>query len=335
MNKYKIKNKTIGNSIFIIAEIGINHDGSLSKCKKLIKYAKKSGADAVKLQITNPQESYSINTKSFQIFNKNLLKFNEIKKIKNYAKKLNIILFATPGDFSSLEIVKRLNFPAIKISSGLLTNLPLIREAAKIKKPIILSTGFSNLNEITEAVKTIKKFHNKIMILKCTSIYPAPNSSLNLLSIKTLQRKFKNFIGYSDHSLGDLACIVAVSLGAKIIEKHFTLNNKKSSADHKISLVPKQFKRMVEKIRDIEVCLGKENIFRTKYEEKQKKFYLRTLVASSFIGKNQNFSSSNISLKRSNLKGPRLHPKNYYKILNKIAKKNIKKGELIRLDFVK
>ena len=329
MNKYKIKNNVIGDSVFIIAEIGINHDGSLSKCKKLIKYAKKSGADAVKLQIINPQESYSRNTKSFRIFNKNLLKFNEIKKIQNYAKKLSIIIFATPGDFASLEIIKRLNFPAIKISSGLLTNLPLISEAAKLKKPIILSTGFSNLNEITEAVKTIKKFHNKISILKCTSIYPAPNSSLNLLSIKTLQKKFENFIGYSDHSLGDLACIVAVSLGAKIIEKHFTLNNKKRGGDHRISLMPKDFATLVNKIRCVEQCLGSQTLVPTKNELQQKQFYQRTIVASRFIKEGEKLSKKNISIKRTNLKGKRLQPKEYFNILGLRSKKSIKTDELI------
>ena len=155
---FKIGNKIIGKKrVFVIAEIGVNHNGSLSVCKNLIKKAKISGADAVKLQIINAEESYSKSTKSYKIFKKNFLNFEEIKKIKFYAKKLNIILFATPGDFSSLIIIKKLNFPAIKISSGLLTNIPLIVEASKLKKPIIVSTGFANLNEIRETVNKIKK----------------------------------------------------------------------------------------------------------------------------------------------------------------------------------
>ncbi len=329
MKIFKIKNKLIGQSVFIIAEIGINHNGSISDCKKLINSAKNAGADAVKLQIINPDESYSKNTKSYKLFKKNLLKFEEIKEITNYAKKKNIILFATPGDFSSLALVKKLKFPAIKISSGLLTNIPLIIESAKLKKPIIISTGFSSINEISEAVKIIRKFHNKISILKCTSIYPASYLDLNLSSIKTLQNKFRNIIGYSDHSLGDLACVVAVSLGAKVIEKHLTLNNKQKDADHRISLMPKDFKLMVNKIRLVEDCIGQKNKFVTKEELKKKFFYQRAIVANKFIKKGDKLSKVNISIKRTNLTGPRLQPIHYYNILGKRLKKNIKKDELI------
>jgi N,N'-diacetyllegionaminate synthase len=337
MNFFKIKNKIVGNKkVFIIAEIGINHNGDFSECIKLIENAKSSGADAVKLQIINPDESYSKNTKSYKVFKKNLLSFIEINKIKNFAKKKNIILFATPGDFASLKIVKKLKFPAIKISSGLLTNIPLIMESARLNKPIIISTGFAKISEINEAIKTIRKFHNNIAILKCTSIYPAPLKELNLLSIKSLESKFKkNVIGYSDHSLGELACLTAVSLGAKLIEKHFTLNNKQAGADHKISLMPKEFKKMVKKIRNIEDCLGKKNVFPTKYEKKNKRFYHRTVVASSLIKKCEKLNKLNVSIKRSNIKGLRMHPRNYYKILGKTAKKNIKKDELIRFKNIK
>ena len=141
-NFFKIENFIIGKKrTFVIAEIGVNHNGKLSYAKKLIKAAKESGADAVKLQIINPEESYAENTSSFKIFKKNLLKFDELKILSKYAKNKKIILFATPGDFSSLKVVKKLNFPAIKISSGLMNNIPLIRECAKMKLPIIISTG--------------------------------------------------------------------------------------------------------------------------------------------------------------------------------------------------
>lgn len=333
---FKIGNKIIGKKrVFVIAEIGVNHNGSLSVCKNLIKKAKISGADAVKLQIINAEESYSKSTKSYKIFKKNFLDYKEIKKIKSYAKKLNIILFATPGDFSSLSIIKKLNFPAIKISSGLLTNIPLIVEASKLKKPMIVSTGFANLNEIRETVNTIKKIHNKIAILRCTSIYPASNENLNLSSILTLKKKFNAIVGYSDHSLGDLACLTAVSLGAKIVEKHFTLNKKQTGADHRISSTPKEFKLLVDQIRMIEKSLGKNNVFPTKIETKLKKFYHRTIIANRTIFKNQKLNKENISLKRTNKNGKRIHPREYFNIIGKKSKKKISKDEIINYKFLK
>ena len=336
MSFIKVKNHVIGkNKTFIIAEIGINHNGKLSVAKALIDAAKKSGADAAKIQIINPDDSYDKNTKSYKIFKKNLLTYSELKKLSEYSKKRGLLLFATPGDFSSLEIIKKLKFPLIKISSGLLTNIPLIAEAAKLKKPLIISTGFANLNEINEAVKTIKKYHNRIGILRCTSIYPAKNEYLNLSSINTLKKNFKYVIGYSDHSLGDLACITAVSLGSKIIEKHFTLNKKQSSADHRLSMNPAEFKLMVKKIRIVEKSLGNKNVFPTQIEEKIKKFYHRTIIASETIFRNQKISKKNISLKRTNKRGKRMHPREYFNIIKKKSKKKINKGELINFEYLK
>ena len=333
---FKIGNKLIGKKkVFVIAEIGVNHNGSLPVCKNLIKQAKISGADAVKLQIINAEESYSKSTESYKIFKKNFLNYEEIKKIKIYANKLNIVLFATPGDFSSLSIIKKLNFPAIKISSGLLTNIPLIVEASKLKKPMIISTGFANLREIRETVNKIKKIHNKIAILRCTSIYPASNENLNLLSILSLKKKFNAIVGYSDHSLGNLACLTSVSLGAKIIEKHFTLNKKQTGADHRISSTPKEFKLLVDQIRMIEKSLGEKNVFPTKIETKLKKFYHRTIIANRTIFKNQKLNKENISLKRTNKNGKRMHPREYFNIIGKKSKKKINKDEIINYKFLK
>ena len=328
---FKIGNKIIGKKrVFVIAEIGVNHNGSLPVCKNLIKQAKISGADAVKLQIINAEESYSKSTESYKIFKKNFLNYEEIKKIKIYANKLNIVLFATPGDFSSLSIIKKLNFPAIKISSGLLTNIPLIVEASKLKKPMIISTGFANLNEINEAVQNIKKYHNRIGILKCTSIYPAKNKYLNLSSINTLKKKFRYVIGYSDHSLGDLACLAAVSLGSKIIEKHFTLDKKLVGADHKISMAPKEFSIMVNKIRKIEESLGSENTFPTKEELKTRNFYRRAIVLKNIVKKGQKIKRGDLLLQRNNFKGIKLHPREYFKLIGKKSKRTIQPYKLIK-----
>ena len=334
-NFFKIKNFTIGKKrTFIIAEIGINHNGNLKYAKKLIQAAKKSGADAAKLQIINPEESYAKNTNSYKIFNKNLLKFDELKILSKYAKDKKILLFATPGDFSSLKIVEKLNFPAIKISSGLMNNIPLIRKCAKMKLPIIISTGFAEYEEIKEALKNITRYHKKLAVLKCTSLYPAPLTSLNLNSIKKL-KNLGAVVGYSDHSLGELSCIVAVSLGAKVIEKHFTLNKKQKGADHKISMIPKEFLSMVKKIRKIEDSLGGENIFPTKNEYKIRKFFRRTLVSKRLIKKGKKLKFDDLNFQRTNLKGKRLNPNNYSEIIGKKAKKNIFPNKLILKNLFK
>ena len=329
-NFFKIENFIIGKKrTFVIAEIGVNHNGKLSYAKKLIKAAKESGADAVKLQIINPEESYAENTSSFKIFKKNLLKFDELKILSKYAKDKKIILFATPGDFSSLKVVKKLNFPAIKISSGLMNNIPLIRECAKMKLPIIISTGFAEFNEIKESLRNITKYHKKVAVLKCTSIYPAPLSSLNLNSINRLKRSFNIVVGFSDHSLGELACLTAVSLGAKVIEKHFTINKKQKGADHKISMTPKEFLSMVKKIRKIEVSLGSDNIFPTKKEYKTRRFFRRTIVSKKFIKKGEKIKFDDLYFQRTNQQGKRLKPNDYYKIIGKRIKKNILPNKLI------
>lgn len=334
-NFFKIKNFTIGKKrTFIIAEIGVNHNGNLKYAKKLIQAAKKSGADAAKLQIINPVESYAKNTKSYKIFNKNLLKFDELKILSKYAKDQKILLFATPGDFSSLRIIKKLNFPAIKISSGLMNNIPLIRKCAKMKLPIIISTGFAEYEEIREALKNITKYHKKLAVLKCTSLYPAPLTSLNLNSIKKL-KNLGAVVGYSDHSLGELSCLVAVSLGAKVIEKHFTLNKKLKGADHKISMIPKEFLSMVKKIRKIEDSLGGENIFPTKKEYKTRKFFRRTLVSKRLIIKGKKLKFDDLNFQRTNLKGKRLNPNDYSKLIGKKAKKNISPNKLILKNLFK
>lgn len=330
-NFFNIKNFVIGKKrTFIIAEIGVNHNGNLPFAKKLINAAKKSGADAAKLQIINPEESYAKNTKSYKIFKKNILNLKELKQLRDYAKSKKILLFATPGDFSSLNVVRKLKFPAIKISSGLMNNIPLIIDCAKTRLPIIISTGFAKLEEIQEALANITKFHKKVAVLKCTSLYPAPKSTLNLNSIKTFKKKLKTIIGYSDHSLGELSCLIAVSLGAKVIEKHFTLNKKLAGADHKISMTPKEFSIMVNKIREIEESLGGEDTFPTQKELMIRNLYRRTIVSSKIIKKGKKIEKKDLLLQRSNLSGKKLHPRDFFKLIGKKSKRTILPNKLIK-----
>ena len=329
---FKINNHKVGNTrVFIIAEIGINHQGSLNLCKKLISQAKISGADAVKLQISDPEFSYSKDSVSYKIFKKNLLSFKQLKKISAYSKKKRITLFATPGDFQSLEIIKKLNFPAIKISSGLLTNEALIYEIAKFKKPIIFSTGMAFIGEIERITSILKKCKNKnYAILKCTSLYPCPPNFVNLKSLINLKKKFPNIpIGYSDHTNGIESCVAAAACGAKIIEKHLTLNKNLYVPDQNFSCTPLEFKNLVEKIRYIEKIMGRENVFPTKLEIKKRGLNHRSIITVKKIFKGEIFSKDNIALKRTGSHQKGLHPKYYFKILGKKSKFSLNKDAKI------
>jgi len=241
---FKVDNFIIGKprTVFLVAEIGINHGGKFDLCKKMIVAAARSGANAIKLQTIDPQESYLKNTPSYKEFLNKNINDEELYKLKEITEKLGMIFFSTPGDFKSLERLKKIGVKLIKISSGLLTNIPLIEQVSRFKIPMIISTGMAYEKEIKESVKSAKKFGNKgVGILKCTSLYPAPDKTINLNGIKALRDKLKIPVGYSDHTLDDLTVCAAVSLGATIIEKHFTLNKKLLNADHKISMEPNDF----------------------------------------------------------------------------------------------
>ena len=239
MKTIKIKNRILGKEPFVIAEIGNNHQGSLQKAIQLIKAAKDSGATAVKFQKRFNKELYTedfYNTPYIHVNSyaktygkhRDYLEFSlsQYKKLMNYAKKIGIIFFATPFDFKSVDFLEKLKVPCYKIASGDLTNTPLQEYIAKKDKPIFLSTGGGTFKDIDRAYKNIIKFNKKLMILHCTASYPAEISDMNLNIIKELKKKYpKNIIGLSDHENGIDAASVAFMLGAKVFEKHFTLNN--------------------------------------------------------------------------------------------------------------
>ena len=331
-NFFKVGKKYIGDGkkVFIIAEIGINHGGSFSRCLKMIKAAAKSGADSVKIQTSDVNESYMINTDSYREFKNKNFSDNELLKLKRFSEKLGVEFFSTPGDIKSLMRLIKIRVKAVKISSGLATNFPLIGESIKRKIPTIISTGFSTKKDIYELKKFIMKFkHNKIAILKCTSQYPANPEHLNLNAIKFIKKTFNFPTGYSDHTIDDTASIIAVAKGAKIIEKHFTLNKNQKGADHKISLEPKEFNIMVRKIRDTEKMLGSSNINLSKEIKKKRNMFLRLLTARKEIKKGDFFTLENIGFFRHNKNNGGLEPKYFFKIKNKRSKKKIIKGKII------
>jgi len=242
---------------FVIAEIGINHGGDEAVCTAMIEAAAKAGADAVKLQTVTPEESYHPETPSYRMFAESQLPEGALARLMAHADGLGIMLFSTPGDFSALAALRAVGVPAIKISSGLLTNTPLIRAAAETGKPLILSTGMAEMSEVETAIATAREGGcEAFAVLQCTSLYPAPTDSLNLRAMTALRDRFQVPVGFSDHHDGALACIAAVAAGASLIEKHFTLDRSAPGADHRISLQPDAFAAMMRDIRSVEAMLG-------------------------------------------------------------------------------
>ena len=337
----KLKNK-----IFIIAEIGINHNGNILLAKKLIREAKKSGADAVKFQsyISNElvTENLSLanyqkrgnkkNTKILQILKKcELSQKNQINLYK-YCKRLNINFISSAFDIKSLKFLyKNLKLKTLKVPSGELTNLPYIVELAKSKKKIILSTGMSTNLEIEKTLKILQKFglsKKNITLLHCNTASPTPMRDVNLSVLGKLREKFKVKVGYSDHTVGIEVALAAAALGATVIEKHFTLNKNSKGPDHLASTEPKKFKTMVKLIRNIEIAQGISEKKATQSEKINMKFARKSIVASKKILKGKKFSTKNITTKRP---GNGISPMMWFKVLKMKSKKNFKKDELIKI----
>lgn len=338
-NFFKIGKREIGpgEPVYIIAEMSANHNQNFAQAVKILEAAKKAGADAIKLQTYTP-DTMTVNVKSpvFTLSNKSLWAkqnlYNLYKKaytpwewypkLKKIADNLNIDIFSTAFDFSAVDFLERMKVPVHKIASFELVDIPLIEKMAKTGKPLFISTGMGTFAEIKEAVEAARKAGAKqIAIFKTNSAYPAPVEDMNLRAIPDLMDKFHVPIGLSDHTLGIVAPIVAVSLGACFVEKHLTLSRKNPSPDSVFSLEPNEFAEMVKSIRIAEKTLGS-----VKYgikSEKESKLYRRSLFVVKNIKKGAKFTSNNI---RSIRPGYGLSPKYLEGILGRKVAKNIKKG---------
>ena len=312
---FKIKGKVFSSkNPFIIAEAGINHNGSLKTALKMVDVAKKARCDAVKFQTFKAQEFLCNNVGKIKYKHKNkivkedliqMFKRSELSrasflKIKKYCDKKKIIFFSTPQNLNDLKIVLEVGVPVLKIGSDDFINLHLIKNFIKTKKPLILSCGMSNLSEVKRSLKTAN-YHKgyPVALLVCTSEYPANLKNMNLNKIKYLKDSFKKLpIGLSDHSKDNISSIVASSLGAEIFEKHFTLNNKFKGPDHGFSLNPTELCEWVKNIRNVYTVLGNFKIAPTKQEGYNKKEFRRKIVALKKIKKGEKFSLKNICLKR-------------------------------------
>ena len=331
----KINNREIGGDspTYIIAEMGINHNGSLDIAMKMIKEAAKCGVDAVKVQIVDADKSYTKDSESHSLFKSVELKIKEWEVIVRSAEQLNIDIFATFAHAEDVIIANELQLPAIKVSSGNLTNFPLLKNVAKTGVSVLLSTGLSYLSEVDEAVRYLEKNgNNQIGILHCTALYPASPRDVNLLVIKTLRKAFPYPIGFSDHTKGICSAIASVALGAKIIEKHFTLDRSMEGSDHCFSSTPEELMQLVRSIREIELSMG-SSIKRPVSDEISLRDKLRrSIVAARNIEKGEILTEDKITAKRSKVKG--LAPRYIEIIVGREVKKTISKDDPITMDLL-
>ena len=320
---------------FFVAEISANHNGSLLHAKKLIKIAKKYGADAVKLQTYTPHTlTIKSNKPDFKItaglwngktlwelYEKAQTPFEWHKELFNYAKKLKIICFSTPFDESAVDLLETLNCPFYKVASFEMNHIPLIKKIARTRKPIIISTGMANLNEIDLAYRTAKKNKaGEIILLYCVSNYPSRIADFNFNNIRILKERYNCKVGFSDHSIDNKIVAAAIAAGAEVIEKHIALEGQTKGFDLAFSLKGKQIKDYVKVIKDTSLMLGKKYFFRNKSENRSLKFR-RSIYAVSDIKRGEKFTKKNIRVIRP---GFGIQPHYFEKLINKKSPFNIK-----------
>ncbi len=347
MKKIKIGNKFVGEKqpCFIIAEAGVNHNGSLKLAKKLIDKAVEAGANAVKFQTFKSEELTTSNADIAKYAKENIgkkikqidlikileLKYDDFITLKKYCDKKKIIFLSSPHSFDAIDFLEKL-VPAYKFGSGDLTNIPSLRYAAKKGKPIILGTGMSTLKEVKQSINVVKSQANKkIVLLHCTTNYPCSLDEVNLNAMKTIKEKTGCLVGYSDHTQGTLVPIMAVAMGACIIEKHFTLNKKMKGPDHKASMEPDELKQMVIDIRNAEKALGSPDKKPTSSEKDIMKLVRKSIVAKKDIKKGKIITKDMLSIKRP---GTGLDPVYIDNIIGKKTKCNISKDEVLHKNMV-
>ena len=327
--------------VFIIAEAGVNHNGNINIAKKLIDAASEAGVDAVKFQsfITEKIVSKYTEKAGYQkkTTDKNESQYGMIKKLEldkerhmellDYCHYKNMMFLSSPFDLESIRLLNELGLEIFKIPSGEITNLPYLREIGKLKKKVILSSGMSTLGEIEAALHLLRQNGTKeITVLQCNSEYPTPMEDVNLNVMLTIKDAFKVDVGYSDHTLGIEVPIAAAAMGAKIIEKHFTIDRNMDGPDHQASLEPHELKAMVTAIRNIEIALGNGIKEPSKSELINMKFVRKSIVAKCTIEKGEVFSEDNLTVKRP---GNGISPMSWDEIIGKIAKRDYEEDELI------
>ena len=331
-----ISKNLLKKNLFFVAEISANHNGSLSHAKKLIKIAKKYGADAVKLQTYTPHTmTIKSNKLDFKIrgglwngktlwdlYEKAQTPFEWHKELFDYAKKLKIICFSTPFDETAVDLLESLNCPFYKVASFEMNHIPLIKRIAQTRKLMIISTGMANLKEIDVAYKTAKKNGAKeIILLYCVSNYPSKISDFNFNNIKFLKERYNCKVGFSDHSTDNKVIAAAIAAGAEVIEKHIALESQKKGFDIAFSLKGKEIKKYEQVIKNTSLMMGKKYFFRNVSENKSLQFR-RSIYVVSDIKKGEKFTKKNIRIIRP---GYGIQPIFFEKLINKKSPYNIKR----------
>ena len=332
--------------VLIIAEAGVNHNGDINIAKKLIDVAVESGADIVKFQTGKPENVISrfAQKADYQIENTKDTTETQLEMCRkfefqdtiwpiliDYCKQKNIEFLSTPFDIESVGLLHNLGLRIFKIPSGEITNLPYLREIGKLNQQVILSTGMANLGEIESAIAVLVDSGTKrehITLLQCNTEYPTPFADVNLKAMKSLKKAFRLPVGYSDHTPGIAIPLAAVGMGAKVIEKHFTLDKNMEGPDHKASLEPHELKAMVQGIREIELALG-DGIKRTSQSEaKNKPIARKSIVANCAIKKGEILSESNLYTKRP---AGGISPMEWDKVIGTKAVRDFEPDEMIEL----
>lgn len=321
----------------------MNHNGSLKLAKRLIDSAKKCGADAIKFQtfkassLVTPTakkakyqfENTQSSTNQFEMLKRLELSRKAHIELFKYCKEKNISFLSSPFDEESVEMLDELGVTMFKIPSGEITNTPFLEFIARKRKPIILSTGMSTLIEVKMALKAIYSTGNKnVTLLHCVTEYPAPYAEINLNAMITMKEVFKVPVGYSDHTSSIEIAVASAALGAEVIEKHFTLDRNMKGPDHKASIEPTEFKKMVESIRNVEIAMGNGLKIPAKSELKNINIVRKSIVAKTEIKKGDIFTVNNLTAKRP---GSGIPPSKMENILGKKAKRNFRKDELIKI----
>jgi len=327
----------------IIAEAGVNHNGRLDLALKMVDEAKRAGADIVKFQTAIPErviskyadkaeyqkETTGNEESQLEMCRRIHLKLSDYDIIKEYCEEVGIEFLSTPFDLESIDYLEKLGMKLWKIPSGEITNLPYLIKIAKTGKPVIMSTGMAELKEVEEAVNVLKEGGaGEITLLHCTTEYPAPFDSVNLKAMNTLREKLGTKVGYSDHTTGIEVVVAAVSLGATVIEKHFTLNRNLEGPDHKASLEPEELEVMVNKIRIIEKALGDGIKRAAEAEKKNIAIARKSIVAAKDIKKGEILSEDNITTKRP---GNGISPMQWFEVLGTEAIRDFGEDELIEV----
>ncbi len=331
------------NRVCIIAEAGVNHNGSLEIAKRLAYEAKNAGADIVKFQTAKlsslvtktaamanyQKENMGKEMTQQEMLKRLLLGFEEFTELSSYCKEIGISFLSTPFDIASIDFLNTLDMGMWKIPSGEITNYPYLIKIAKTQMPVILSTGMSTLEEIRDCYDLLKKNGTKeIALLHCTTQYPTQYEDVNLRAMLTLKEEFDGVVGYSDHTIGVEASVAAVAMGAGIIEKHFTLSREMEGPDHKASLEPYELRQMISMIRNVEKSFGDGRKEPCDAEKPNIYVARKSIVANTNIMKGEKFSEYNITTKRP---GMGISPMRWTEVIGREAKRDFVEDELIEL----